>query len=178
MPKALPRAKAEVLASADLMNAILARVDESHHFYFAMVNKEFRERFRAKRPQRTRQQRDDPPFWTRAATEAGGKAFLGWGMHMMASASPQRKRLVPAALANSGRLDLLKHARALRVPWDKNTCFYAAVGGRLDVLVWARQNGCPWDGWVVQMARALGHHEVADWASANGCYSYSLSHQP
>ena len=31
------------------------------------------------------------------------------------------------------------------VPWNENTCAYAAGFGHLEVLRWAHENGCPWD---------------------------------
>lgn len=56
-----------------------------------------------------------------------------------------RTTKVCKAIAELGRLDLLKCARQNGLPWDKGTCSAAASGGHYDVLTWAWVHSCPFD---------------------------------
>lgn len=158
-------ARDEVFSNHDLFEHIMRFVGPDHFFYTSLVSRVFRRE--PSRPTRSRLQMSDPPAWTKVAGESGDILFLGWCIE---KTNFLRRRLVCAALANRGRLDLVKHALSLGCPMDKNTCFYAAIAGHLDVLKWLHSAGCPWDKWTVRIARAMGYDEVADWASANGCY--------
>ena len=44
-----------------------------------------------------------------------------------------------------------------RLPWDEQTCYWAATGGHLDVPRWAREKGCPWSEETRAMAARLGY---------------------
>lgn len=48
-----------------------------------------------------------------------------------------------AEVAHYGNLDLLKHLRKRKCPWNHLTCEQAAIAGNIEVLRWALDNGCP-----------------------------------
>ena len=87
------------------------------------------------------------------------------------AASPSRGRRARACAyaARGGHVEALEWARAMGMPWDRETCKAAARSGRLDVLRWLRRNGCPWDEWTCVYAERAGHAHVARWARENGC---------
>ena len=74
-----------------------------------------------------------------------------------------------AFAAWGGHLEVLKWAHENGCPWDEETCAYAARGGRLEVLKWAHENGCPWDEETCSNAAGGGHLETLKWARENGC---------
>ena len=152
----------QVFSNRDILFNIFRFVEKEHFFYTARVNRTFRALSRGRRPRSSVQ---EPPVWTKVAAEWGDFDFLAWCLK-----ASKRKKLVCAAFANRGRLDLLQQARLLRCPWDARTCFFAAISGNLHIIKWARSEGCPWDEWTVRIAEAKGYTEIAEWASANGCY--------
>ena len=76
-------------------------------------------------------------------------------------------RVISAAAAENGDLDVLKWARAQDPPcdWDAEVCSNAARYGHLDVLQWARAQDppCDWSEWVCSFAARNGHLDVIEW---------------
>ena len=82
---------------------------------------------------------------------------------------PDQLRGFCTKIASLGYLGLLTEARAMKYPWDNQTCVQAAQGGHLEVLKWARQNDCLWHSRTCALATHGGHLEVLKWAQENGC---------
>ena len=85
------------------------------------------------------------------ATQQGKSSFTG----------------VCGSAAHTGRLAILKWARANGCDWDTYACKCAALHGHLEVLQWARANGCPWNEDTCLWAARGGHLKVVKWVLSN-----------
>ena len=66
--------------------------------------------------------------------------------------------------AEYGNLEMLKWAREIGSPWDKNTCQSAVINNHLKVLKWARFNDCPWKrDKCIQLAKDKNHFQIVAW---------------
>jgi hypothetical protein len=65
-----------------------------------------------------------------------------------------RNNNICALAASGGHLDILKHARFLKFPWDSDACTGAARNGHLDVLKFLRSgpDKCPWNFFMCRAA--------------------------
>ena len=66
-------------------------------------------------------------------------------------------------------ISLLHWARSKNCPWTVFTCAAIAETGRADVLQEARVHGCPWDFTTCAVAAKRGHLEVLQFALGHGC---------
>ena len=77
--------------------------------------------------------------------------------------------IVSAAVAKSGRLDVLDSAKKVGFAFGEDVCKQAATHGNLDMLHWARANGCPWSKWAPALAARAGHLSALQWLRENEC---------
>ena len=76
-----------------------------------------------------------------------------------------------------GHFTLLKWLRDKNCPWDKSTCYHAAINGHLEILKWVKQNNCPFefDVFLVEQVTRNGHLNVLKWLKEQGYfYVYSI----
>ena len=65
--------------------------------------------------------------------------------------------------------EIFKWLRQQSVPWDEETCTFAARRGILDALIYARTHGCPWDHRTIEEAVQNGHIDVVKYCLENDC---------
>ena len=71
--------------------------------------------------------------------------------------------------AKNGHLKCLNYANTHGAMWDADCCALAACGGHLNCLVYLRENGCPWNEKTLKCAVLTGSWACVRYAYANQC---------